>query len=231
MAQILKKNNTNLVLKGPIERFFTSYAQFEYNPSHPLGTEYRRMSRLYGWKRNDRESSDAWAAYRVALVKEFNHWFGTDEHDLLAWQTLCICIGIRGNISSSDSCCEVLQNQHFNLVDLIDVRRRGHGTAQVFPSEEALQEYTKRTAAYFPHYSPKAGKLLKRLLRRPRKNLADNLGSFPANQLFASRDKEAKSGSAKTKESSQGGKTREARTTKKHRKAANSYPLVEFTSE
>jgi len=53
-------------------------------------------------------------------------------------------------------------------VDLIDVRRRGTEIVQVFPTREALSEYTKRTASYFPCNSPKAGNLLRKLLSKPR---------------------------------------------------------------
>lgn len=51
-------------------------------------------------------------------------------------------------------------------MDVVDVRRRGKGVAQVFSTEEALREYTIKTASYFPHGSPKAGNLLSRLLRK-----------------------------------------------------------------
>ena len=55
-------------------------------------------------------------------------------------------------------------------MDVIDARRRGAGTAQVFPTKESLEEYTKRTASYFPRDSRKSGKLLRQLLRKPLKN-------------------------------------------------------------
>jgi hypothetical protein len=63
---------------------------------------------------------------------------------------------------------KALKKQHFNLVDLIDVRRRGTEIVQVFPTKEALWEYTKRTASYFPYNNPKAGNLLRKLLSEPR---------------------------------------------------------------
>jgi hypothetical protein len=52
-------------------------------------------------------------------------------------------------------------------VDLIDVRRRGTEIVQVFPTKEALEEYTRRTASYFPFGNPRAGKLLRKLLSKP----------------------------------------------------------------
>ena len=59
-----------------------------------------------------------------------------------------------------------MKERHFNLVDVVDARRRGEGVAQVFSTEEALREYTIKTASYFPRGSPKAGNLLWRLLRK-----------------------------------------------------------------
>jgi len=53
-------------------------------------------------------------------------------------------------------------------VDVIDARRRGDGAAQIFPTNEGLQEYTRRTGSHFPHGHPKAGHLLRMVLRRPR---------------------------------------------------------------
>ncbi|MCJ1390186.1 hypothetical protein MMC18_003044 [Xylographa bjoerkii] len=59
--------------------------------SRPSATEYQRLRSFPGWKRADhsRDSDQAWAAYRTALVRDFNRLFGTDAHDLLAWQTVC----------------------------------------------------------------------------------------------------------------------------------------------
>lgn len=61
-----------------------------------------------------------------------------------------------------------MESRHFNMVDVIDARRRGNGEAQVFATNEALQEYTRRTGSHFPHGHPKAGLLLRLVLRRPR---------------------------------------------------------------
>lgn len=64
-------------------------------------------------------------------------------------------------------------------MDVIDARRRGNGIAQVFPTKELLEEYTKRTASYFPYDSRKAGNLLRQLLRKPRKNTIKNVNKSP----------------------------------------------------
>ncbi|MCJ1286068.1 hypothetical protein MMC26_005410 [Xylographa opegraphella] len=163
-----------------------SYPEFEYNPLHSSASEFQRMRRFYRWKRDNinEQGAKAWEAYRMALVKEFNRLFGTDEHDLLAWQTLCTFVGVRRSstgfsTATCDDCCEVLlkingalQTVHFNLVGVIDAHRLGDAAARVFPTAEALLEYTRRTVSYFPRGNRKAGTLLKRLLRRPRKDIA-----------------------------------------------------------
>lgn len=170
---------------SPIERFFASYPDFPYNPSQPAAEQYQSLSRAFRWRRGDVEAEVAWAGFRLALVKEFNRLFGTDEDDLLAWQNLCAFVGVPGRFKTINECITVrsicfdapnlgsnyslpqsLKTRYFNLVDLIDTRRRGSGIAQAFPTKEALQEYTRRTASYFPYHHPKAGNLLRRLLRR-----------------------------------------------------------------
>ncbi|MCJ1380749.1 hypothetical protein MMC17_003858 [Xylographa soralifera] len=217
--------NTHVTTVGPashIERFFTSYPDLDYNPLHSSAAEYQRMRRIYGWKRDDLEGqgNKAWAAYRVALVKEFVRLFRTDEHDLLAWQTLCKFAGIRG--SSTGVISATCENcfKHFILVDLVDAYRRGDEAAQVFPTEEALQEYTKRTASYFPYGNPKAGNLLKTLLRKQRKDMAGNPINFPLHPPPANPGKRADFKSAKIKDAPSSTKRREARITKKNRMTA-----------
>ena len=92
---------------GPIERFFESFSNFRYSPSKPSAEEYQRLRKLNGWKRGDSEGKKAWLGFRLALVKEFNRLFGTDPNDLLAWQTLCIFIGIRERFTTCDDYVQV----------------------------------------------------------------------------------------------------------------------------
>ena len=131
---------------------------------------------------------------------------------------------------------QALHKQHFNLVDLVDARRRGDVPAQVFPTEEALLECTKRTASYFPRDISKAGKLLRKLLRKPRNAMAGNPISFlsiPSKR----QDKQAKSKSSQIKKTPPGTEKREARSKKKYRvingafEAAESSITVEFESD
>ena len=92
---------------GPIDRFFACYPNLEYDSSKSTASELRRLQRTFGWRRGDIESEIAWSAYRQALVKEFNALFGTDPEDLLAWQTLCMFIGVQEGLATRELCIQV----------------------------------------------------------------------------------------------------------------------------
>jgi hypothetical protein len=68
--------------------------------------EYQRLRRQQGWKRSDMAGDLAWQNFRSALVLEFNARFGTEPRDLLAWQTLCVIVGIEeaSKISDCEEC-------------------------------------------------------------------------------------------------------------------------------
>ena len=99
---------------GPIERFFASFSNFQHSPSKPSAEEYQRLRKSFGWRRGDPEGNRAWLGFRLALVKDFNRLFGTDPHDLLAWQTLCTFIGIREKFTTCDDCVQarLISNSH-----------------------------------------------------------------------------------------------------------------------
>lgn len=107
MARQRKKLSTHLNTAGPIERFFASYPDFQYDPSKSSAQEFQRLRMFYGGRRGDSESSEAWSGFRLALVKEFNRLFGTDPQDLLAWQTLCTFIGIQERFATCEDCIQV----------------------------------------------------------------------------------------------------------------------------
>lgn len=105
-----QKRNLQLTItiqSGPLASFFGSYSNFIHNPSKPSGEEFTRLRRLYRWKRGDLEGETAWSAFRSALVKEFNGLFGTDSFDLLAWQNLCMIVGIQSRHKTREECIRV----------------------------------------------------------------------------------------------------------------------------
>ena len=117
MARQSKEINPHLSTQSPvdctqapvgyIERFFASFSSFEYNPSNPSADEFQRLRRQYSWKRGDSEGDSAWSGFRLALVKEFKRLIGTDEKDLLAWQTLCTFVGIEERFKTCEECIQV----------------------------------------------------------------------------------------------------------------------------
>lgn len=119
-------------------------------------------------------------------------------------------------------------------MDVIDVRRRGNRAAQVFPTEEALQQYTKRTSSCFPYSSPKAGKLLRQLIRRAGDNTIRNVMESP---LFPPPNIRDGSYGGKDKVLSISSSKEEGRPVKKDRlvaesaEASGAYSYVEFESE
>ncbi|KAF5850170.1 hypothetical protein GGP41_002411 [Bipolaris sorokiniana] len=153
-----KEARTKLGKARPLETFFSSYTDFAFNSEAPSALEFQRLRREQRWKRGDAVGEAAWQDFRSALVLEFNARFGTESKDLLAWQTLCAIVGIE----------KLLKSRLFNLVDVVDAHRRGKGeVVQTFASVEALEEHTKKAAAFFPRYHVAAGSLLKRVLRKP----------------------------------------------------------------
>ena len=89
-----KEAHTKLGKAHPLETFFSSYTGFAYNPESPSGLEFQCLRKEKGWNRDDVAGDAAWQDFRSALVLEFNARFGTDAKDLLAWQTLCVIVGV-----------------------------------------------------------------------------------------------------------------------------------------
>jgi hypothetical protein len=68
-------------------------------------------------------------------------------------------------------------------VDLVDAHRRGESeTIQTFASAEALEQYTKDNAAYFPRYHGAAGNLLRRVVRRLPASRGDSAANVPSTE-------------------------------------------------
>ncbi|CAF9929791.1 MAG: hypothetical protein HETSPECPRED_007451 [Heterodermia speciosa] len=217
---------------GPIERFFKSFSNFPYDPSKPSAQEYQRLNRSNGWKRGDSKGEEACLGFQLALVKDFNWWFGTDPNDLLAWQTLCKTIGIRERLETCDDCVQYLHNRHFNIIDVVDARRRGDGIAQVFPTKGLLQEYTKRTASHFPYDSPKAGYLLSRLVRQPRRYYIRSLNkSIPRSYLQDGRYEANKKDSQTISNGAETQSAKRQQVITESLEATNDYAYIEFESE
>jgi hypothetical protein len=91
----------------PIDRFFLSYSNFDYNRYASPPNVLRRLRGVYRWANGDPDGEDAWARYRKALVQEFQSWYGTDDNSLSSWHSLCRAIGIQPLPGSCEACREV----------------------------------------------------------------------------------------------------------------------------
>ncbi|KAF2752705.1 hypothetical protein EJ05DRAFT_446372, partial [Pseudovirgaria hyperparasitica] len=69
----------------PLDVFFQSYPDFDYDPSLPLS--YANLRRHKEWHRDSVASNEAWNQYQEALKSELYMWYGA-ESDLTAWHAL-----------------------------------------------------------------------------------------------------------------------------------------------
>lgn len=105
------------------------------------------------------------------MQEEVKVWFGS-ENDIHAWHHLCRAVGVQDPPATREQCEQAclstypckrreragtntdqrLRNTHVNIVDLIEWGRTGQTdtSVEVFGTEEALVDYTKRKGKYFP---------------------------------------------------------------------------------
>ncbi|KAF5341042.1 hypothetical protein D9611_005936 [Ephemerocybe angulata] len=72
-----------------ITDFFAEYSDFNYDPAETAHSEFRRLCRSMGWKRDDPEKVEAYTDFQNAIVMQFNERFGTDADTIEPWQKLC----------------------------------------------------------------------------------------------------------------------------------------------
>ncbi|KAF8637675.1 hypothetical protein AX16_010750 [Volvariella volvacea WC 439] len=150
--------------QNPIDEFFAEYAEFDYNRSRPVASEFTRMTRHYKWEKRTEEFQAVNKAYRLALTDHFNSFFGTDARDLGNWQNLCRIIGITPIPDDVKMCKLAIKSSYINLVDLSEFSRTGRPVTR-FKSEWELASYTIAKHKTFPREEARAGGLLKYLLR------------------------------------------------------------------
>ena len=78
----------------PLRAFFTQFTGFTYQSSNSATSEFRRLCRTRGWKREDPDRADAYIDWSDAMANQFGAKFGVDMSDLGAWQRLCARIEI-----------------------------------------------------------------------------------------------------------------------------------------
>ncbi|KZV62994.1 hypothetical protein PENSPDRAFT_758311 [Peniophora sp. CONT] len=169
-----------LALETPLDDFFASFPQFNYNPYASVTDEFSRLClKCFAWdsfakhskeelKRRE-DIKDASKRFGRALVDQFLVIFGVERHSLRAWQTLYEALGVDPLPNTMKECYEIIDGVFVNMVDVLDairINRLGVDyKVPVFPTEKELSEYTKGLHRYFPLEAAEDSGLLKRLLR------------------------------------------------------------------
>ncbi|KZV62996.1 hypothetical protein PENSPDRAFT_739059 [Peniophora sp. CONT] len=145
---------------------------FLYNSYNSATNEFSRLCDRESSRKprlSAQEVTDAREAFKAALVYQFGACFGTEVHDLSAWQRLCEAIGFDEIPGTVPECREMVEGVHVNVIDLIDKTKlskyKTHFTVQRFASVEELAVYSRNTGKLFPHYD--GGRILSFLLRDP----------------------------------------------------------------
>ena len=100
-------SNRQYLPSSPLDMFFLSFTEFDYDPSASPSDEFSRLRRFYGWRSEDIDNRNAWDMYRGALVREFNAWYGADNASLRSWYTLCRALKIAPLPKSCEACRSV----------------------------------------------------------------------------------------------------------------------------
>ena len=81
-------------MSSPLQQFFDGYPTFSYDPQQPASSEFQRLAKAQGWGKKSQARAQAYAAFKDALVAQFNANFGVDENSLTGWQALCEVLGV-----------------------------------------------------------------------------------------------------------------------------------------
>ena len=130
------------------------------------------------WEKDSAEKNAARHKFNLAMIKEFNALYGSDEKDINSWYKLCHVLRIDPVPNTLHGCRAVstplrgpfdfhippqaVSRQHVNLADLV---REFREDIHIFESEEELSMYTKKTGKFFPKESAADGGVLRALRR------------------------------------------------------------------
>ncbi|KAH9019803.1 hypothetical protein EDB84DRAFT_1275619, partial [Lactarius hengduanensis] len=152
-----------------------------FNPRSHQSSNLTACARRITGKKNDRKKDAARKAFQIAMKKEFDNLYGSDEKDIKNWQKLCYVLRIEP-VPDTLWHAEVLK-KHVNLVDLV------HGAKEevrIFETETELSEYTKKTKKFFPKEDAVDGGVLRALRRHilaPREGTSSSRSKGPGRYL------------------------------------------------
>ncbi|KAM0343241.1 hypothetical protein ACHAPU_008691 [Fusarium lateritium] len=151
---------------SPMDLFFDSYHTFGHQRNQPFFEEFDRMCDHFGW--TDREASEPWRLFRIALVLEFNYIYGEDENELANWQKMFKIVGLPSPATLEEA-KTIMRVTRVNLVDMVETVRTFE-PVKLFDTLEDLIVYCHSTDKIFPKEEAYAGGLLKMLLREINRN-------------------------------------------------------------
>jgi len=150
------------MLVQPLKRFFSQYSKFQYQPRISPITEFNRLCEEYRWKKYDPEKEAARSEFNIAMKREFDSLYGSDEKDINNWYKLCHVLKVDPVPNTLKKCRAVVLKKHVNLVDLV------HGSREkipIFKTEKELSDYTHDTGKFFPKENAVDGGVLRALRR------------------------------------------------------------------
>jgi hypothetical protein len=182
----------------PLKRFFSQYSKFQYQPRNSPINEFKRLCKEYQWEQAKAEEKAAHHEFKLAMIKEFNSLYGSNEKNINNWYKLChvlridpvpnaikecraVSAPLRGRFDFHIS-SQIVLKKHVNLVDLVGGFSED---IQIFKSEKELSRYTMETEKFFPKESAADGGVLRALRRHilaPRESRStQGLRSRPGN--------------------------------------------------
>ena len=91
----------------PLERFFSQYSKFQYQPTKSSVTEFNRLCKEYGWKKEEKTREDVRSKFNFAIKNEFGFLYGSVEKDIANWHKLCHVLRIDPAPNTLEECRKV----------------------------------------------------------------------------------------------------------------------------
>jgi hypothetical protein len=83
------KQRPDINMNQPLETFFSRYSKFQYQPQNSPVTEFNRLCEEYQWEQRGAEKKHARREFNIAMKKEFDSLYGSDEKSINNWYKLC----------------------------------------------------------------------------------------------------------------------------------------------
>ncbi|KAJ7235361.1 hypothetical protein C8J57DRAFT_1530795 [Mycena rebaudengoi] len=120
-----------------LEKFFSSYPKFEYDPSGPASQQYQALKSIV--PKNVRQKASK--GYSEALVATFKEKYGHDVNSLESWQKLCRAVEFSPIPTCIKECQRLIEDAHVNIIDLLNIHTTGEPVHR-FATEKRLSCYT-----------------------------------------------------------------------------------------